>query len=194
MERMPFSDASQSMYPALPPGMKGHIRFKGVWDMQDLYEFMINYLREKKYKFHEKVYKHKHPSPFGAERQYVWQAVKDETDIYKFIMDIYIHTYDAQDIQVKTKDGEIKTFTKGRIWLEFGGGLEMYTDDRWAQKSFWANVRMFINNHLMRKKHGWDVWDLFIYREMQKLIWLTRRRLKMEYDEYEQKYWTGVHT
>lgn len=183
---------AQTMHPTIQ-GAGPHIRFKGVWDMQDLYEFMINYFRDKKYKFYEKIYKHKHPSPFGVERQYVWHAEKEETDVYRFIMDIYIHTYDAHDIEIKMKDGSLKTFTKGRIWIEFNGGVRMYEDERWGANKLWANLRIFINNYLMRKKHGWDIWDVLAYRELQKLVWLTRRRLKMEYDEYEQKYWTGVH-
>ena len=39
-----------------------YIRWTGVWDMQDLYESMVVWFRERKYKFHEKIYKHKHPS------------------------------------------------------------------------------------------------------------------------------------
>ena len=73
------------------------------------------------------------------------------------------------------------------------GGVNMYRDSRWNEKPLWANLRYFLNHFIMRKKHGWDVWDVLHYREMQRLIWLTRRRLKMEYDEYEQKHWTGVH-
>jgi hypothetical protein len=193
MKKITYDDFNQTMSPLLAKMPPPHIRFKGVWDMQDLYEFMISWLRERKYKFHEKVYKHKHPSPFGAERQYVWLAEKEETEIYKFQIEIFIHTYDAHDIQVKMKDGKIRTFTKGRIYLEFHSRIFMYNDERWAKNRFWANLRIFLNNYIMRKKHGWDEWDVLIYRETQKLIWLTRRRLKMEYDEYEQKYWTGVH-
>ena len=94
-----------------------HIRFKGVWDMQDLYEFMADYFRERKYKFYEAIYKHKHPSPYGVERQYVWHAEVDWDDVYTFHINTYIHTYDAHDIEVKTKEGKVKTFTKGRICL-----------------------------------------------------------------------------
>jgi hypothetical protein len=194
MREVPLSHFKQNMNTILGPNMPPpHIRFKGVWDMQDLYEFMINYLKEKKYKFHEKSYKHKHPSPFGVERQYVWQAEQVRDDVYKFLINVYIHTYDAQDIQVKMKDGTIKTYTKGRIWIEFNGGVEMFEDKRWSSKKFWGNLRIFLNNYILRKKHGWDIWDVLCYREVQKLVWLTRRRLKMEYDEFEQKNWTGVH-
>ena len=53
------------------------IRFKGVWDMEDLYESMVDWFRRRKYKFHEKIYKHKHQSPFVIEIQYIWQAVRE---------------------------------------------------------------------------------------------------------------------
>ena len=57
-----------------------YIKYKGIWDMEDLYESVIDWFRKRKYKFQEKIYKHKHPSPFGVERQYIWQAVRDETE------------------------------------------------------------------------------------------------------------------
>ena len=193
MPKLTFDNFNQSMYPVLGRMPQAHIRFKGVWDMQDLYEWMASYLREKKYKFYERIYKHKHPSPFGVERQYIWTAENLVDDVYLFVIHIYMHTYDAQDIQVKLKDGSVKTYTKGRIWVEFGGGVKMYEDERWVSNRFWASLRIFLNNYIMRKKHGWDIWDVLWYREVHKLVWLTRRRLKMEYDEYEQKNWTGVH-
>jgi hypothetical protein len=183
-----FKDADQLMdHPPL------HVRFKGVWDMQDLYEFMANYFKERKYKFYEKIYKHKHPSPYGVERQYCWHAETDVDDVYVYNIDVYMHTYDAHDIEVKTKEGNIRTFTKGRIWIELICHIKMYENHSWLKNRLWANLRIFLNNYIMRKKHGWDSWDVIYYRDVHKLVWLIRRRLKMEYDEYEQKYWTGVH-
>ena len=62
-----------------------YVRFKGIWDMQDLYETIADWFRRRKYKFHERVYKHKHPSPFGVERQYIWEAERRETDFIQFV-------------------------------------------------------------------------------------------------------------
>jgi len=170
-----------------------HIRYKGVWDMQDLYEFMINFMRERKYKFHEKIYKHKAPSPFGVERQYCWEASSVIDDVYTFVIQIYIHTYDAQDIPVTMKDGSQKLFTRGRLWMSFHGHVKMYEEHDWRERPFFAKLLMFMNDYILRKKHGWEVWDVLWYREVHKLIWLTRRRLKMENNDFEQKDWTGVH-
>ena len=70
-----------------------YIRYKGVWDMQDLYQSMVDYFMRKKFKFYERIYKHKHPSPFGIERQYIWRAVRKESEWLQFTVDIYYHTY-----------------------------------------------------------------------------------------------------
>jgi len=50
MAKITYKDFKQGMGMPIP-----HIRFKGVWDMQDLYESMISYFRERKYKFYEKT-------------------------------------------------------------------------------------------------------------------------------------------
>jgi len=99
----------------VPPPLK--IRYKGVWDMQDLYEGTVSWLRERKWKFHEKVYKHKHPSPFGAERQYVWMAEQNVDEWVRIQIDMYMHTYDAHDIEMIDKKGNKRIFTKGKIWV-----------------------------------------------------------------------------
>ncbi|MBR9699855.1 hypothetical protein GOV09_05335 [Candidatus Woesearchaeota archaeon] len=176
------------------PHPLSHIRFKGVWDMQDLYEFVANFLRERKYKFHEKIYKHKHPSPYGVEQQLVWEANQVVDDVYTYVINFYVHTYDAQDIQVKMKDGSVRTFTKGRVWIEITSHIDMYEHIGFGKNAFLAYLKIVMQSYLLRKRHGWIEWDVMMYREVQKLIWLMRRRLKMEYDEYEQKDWMGVHT
>ncbi|MDO8480848.1 MAG: hypothetical protein Q7S65_03440 [Nanoarchaeota archaeon] len=175
------------------PMPRPHLRFKGVWDMQDLYEFMISYFRDRKYKFYERQYKHKVPYPYGYERQQVWQAdaIFDET--YQWHINVYLHIYDAQDITVKMRDGNVRTFTKGRIWIEFSGRVTIFDDHRWLESPLAAELRSFLNKYIVKKRHQNGMWDVLMYREIQKLVWLTRRRLKMEYDDYEQRHWTGVH-
>ena len=172
---------------------QSHLRYRGVWDMQDLYEHMGNYFRDRKYKFHETLYKHKHPSPYGSERQYRWHASIVVDDVYNFWIDMYLHTYDAQEIQVRDEKGKTHTYTKGRLWIEFNGDMNLYRDERFKKNRFNATLKQFINNWLKRRVHGDEVWDVLAYRELQRVIWVFRRRLKLEYNTYEQKHWMGVH-
>ncbi|HLC64835.1 MAG TPA: hypothetical protein VJI46_01785, partial [Candidatus Nanoarchaeia archaeon] len=48
------------------------LRYKGVWDMDDLYKKMADWFRSRKYNFYERAFKHKTPTAFGKERQYNW--------------------------------------------------------------------------------------------------------------------------
>ena len=170
-----------------------YIRWTGVWDMQDLYEIMVGYLRGKKYKFHEKVYKHKHPSPFGVERQYIWEAERKFEDYLQFVINIYFHTYDAHDIEVVMPDGSKKEYTKGRLWMEFKGHIVYDWEKRWEETRFFRSLRSFYNKFIIKKKMEGIWWDLLWYREIHKLIALVKERLKMQSVGYEHRYWTGVH-
>ena len=49
------------------PTWPTYIQYKGVWDMQDLYEFVASFFSKNKFKFYEKRYIVKHPGPFGPE-------------------------------------------------------------------------------------------------------------------------------
>ncbi|MEA2037635.1 MAG: hypothetical protein U9O94_09060 [Nanoarchaeota archaeon] len=169
-----------------------YIRHKGVWDMQDLYETIANWFRQRKYKFHESVYKHKHPSPFGVERQYVWAADRKETDYIKFKYNVYIHTYDAHDVEVVTPEGTKKMFTKGRIWIEIKANIESDWEKRFAEKSFYSKIRDFYNKYVIRRNFT-QGWMPKIRYEMYELQALVKKRLKMESDEYEHRHGSGVH-
>jgi hypothetical protein len=170
-----------------------YIRYKGIWDMQDLYQSMVDYFRRKKFKFYERIYKHKHPSPFGVERQYTWRATRKESEYLHFQIDIYYHTYDAHDIEVVLPDGTKKTFTKGRLWMEFTGVMSYDWEKRWNENVFYAELKNFFNKYVIRKKmeHLW--WDQLWYRELHPLHEIIKEKLKMESQEYEHRYWTGVH-
>ncbi len=170
-----------------------YIKYKGVWDMQDLYESMIDWLRKRKFKFHEKIYKHKHPSPYGVERQHVWQATRNEEEYIQFVIDVYIHTYDAHDVEVKMKDGSMEKFTKGRIWFEFKGHIIYDYDKRFEKTAFYAQLRNFYNKYIVKKRMEQRWWDLLWYNNIQPLHNFVKERLKMESEGYEHRYWTGVH-
>lgn len=170
-----------------------YIRYKGVWDMQDLYQSMVDWFRERKYKFHELIYKHKHPSPFGIERQYIWRAERKESEYLLFVVNIYFHTYDAHDTEVVMNDGSKQTFTKGRIWMEFRGYMEYDWEKRWEKTAFYTKLRNFYNKYVIKKKMEQIWWDQLWYREIHQLHALVKERLKMESEGYEHRYWTGVH-
>ncbi len=182
----------------LPPTLKGmpmntgYFQYKGVWDMQDLYEFVASFFSRHKFKFYEKKYIQKRPGPFGPETYYVWEATRDIEEYYRGILNLFLHTYDTQDVEVVMKDGSKKTFTKGRLWIQFRGGIEMDYDNRWEENAFYANLRNFYHKYVIKKKIEGIWWDNFYYTVFLKLQSLVKERLKMESEGYEHRYFAGV--
>ncbi len=167
-----------------------YVRYKGIWDMQDLYESIADWFRKRKYKFQERVYKHKHPSPYGIERQYIWDAKRKENDFVEFHYDVYVHTYDAHDIEVVKPDGTKKIFTKGRIWIEIKSKSITDWEKRWKDRSFYASLKNFYNRYVIKRNfsQGWNPKKRY---EMYELQTMLKNRLKMEAGEYEQIHEAG---
>jgi hypothetical protein len=170
-----------------------YIKYKGIWDMQDLYQAMTDWFRRRKFRFYERIYKHKHPSPFGVERQYTWRATRKESEFLQFQIDIYYHIYDAYNVDIVMPDGTKKKMVKGRLWIEFKGNINYDWEKRWNDNAFFAELKNLFNKYILRKK--WEqIWFHQLYtREMHQLHALVKDRLKMESRGFEHRYKTGVH-
>jgi len=174
------------------PANTAYLQHKGVWDMQDLYEFLASFFSKNKFKFYEKKYIVKHPSPFGPETYYVWQAIRKVEEYYKYIIDIFLHTFDTQDVEVAMKDGSKRTFVKGRLWIQLIGRVETDYEKRWEEKAFYANLRAFYHKYVIWKKIEGIWWDNMYYTVFLKLHSLIKERLKMESEAYEHRYFHKV--
>ena len=170
-----------------------HIQYKGVWDMDDLVETMADFFRRQKFKLREKLAFSKRPSPFGKEWKTQWEAKRDVEDYYQYFVDIYFHTYDTQDIEVKMPDGSTKTYTKGRIWIQYNAKVIIDYEKKWEGNVFYAHLRNFYHKYVIQKKIEALWWDELHYKVGLKLRNLLQQRLKMETEEFEHRYFAGVH-
>lgn len=189
MASVKYKDIQQKMVAGI---FQLHIRYKGIWDMQDFYESAVSWLRDRKWKFHEMVYKHKHPSPFGVERQYIWMAEQNVDEFVNVRMDIYIHTYDAHDIEAIDKNQEKRIFTKGKIWVFMKTSVNFDYEGRFDKNSFLAQLKKFYVSYIIKKKimQGYSP----RYRtELVQLHHFMMRRLKMETRDFEYANIAGVH-
>ncbi len=175
------------------PFPTSYIQYKGVWDMQDLFETVYDFFKNQKFKFKEKFHFRKRPSAFGTEGKYIWEATRQVEDYYQFIVDMYIHPYDMQDIEVKLPDGTKKTYTKGRLWIQIVGRVELDYEKHWESNAFYAHLRNFYNKYIVQKKFEAIWWDELHYKVCNKLRNIIQQRLKMESEEYEHRYFAGVH-
>ncbi len=175
------------------PTPTAYIRYKGVWNMQELYEAMNNWFRSRKYKAYEKTYKHKAPSPFGHERQYEWDAVQPFEDYMQSHISVYMHTYDAQDIEMADPStGKKKVFTKGRIWIIIKLHVQFDYEKRWNESKFYSHLKDFYNKYVMRRR--WMEGFSPKYRtELFKLHHTLQKVLDMQTTEFEHQYAAGTH-
>ena len=179
------------MFQKAPPTPPTIIRFIGVWDMQDLYGSIADWFRRRKYKLHEKVYKHKHPSPFGVERQYIWQADRKENEYVMATLNLYFHTYDAHDIEMALPDGTKKIYTRGRLWMELRVKLTFDYEKKWNKKLFYKNLKKFYNDYIIRKRTLQGYSPKFRL-ELYRLHAFIKNRLKLENDQFEWRHAVGV--
>jgi len=174
------------------PAFTNYLQYKGVWDMQDLYEFLASFFNRNKFKFYESRLIQKNPGPFGPETYYVWVAFKDVEEYYRFHIRTFLHTFDTQNVEVVMKDGSKKAFTKGRLWIQFRGSVEMDYEKRWEENTFYSNLRNFYHKYVIRKKIEAIWWDTLYYKIFLKMQSLVKERLKIESEGYQHRYFSGV--
>lgn len=182
-----------STFGSKAPSPPAYIQYKGVWDMQDLFESVVDFLRNQKFKFQEKLILSKTPSPYGRERKYQWNAWKKKEEYYEYGVDIYLHSYDVNDIDVKLPDGTTKQYQKGRLWIQIMCHISVDYDKRWDKNLFFAQLGAFYNKYVVEKKLEAIWWDEMHYKVALKLRNLIQQRLKMESEEFENRYFAGVH-
>ena len=170
-----------------------YIQFKGVFDMQDLYETIADFFRQKKFKFYEKQQRLRKPGPFGTEVLYQFEATRKVEDYYKWIIYVNMETFDMHDIDVVLKDGTKKKMSKGRIWIQLYGKVETDYEKAWEKSAFLAQLKSFYNKYIVRKRMEGIWWDEMYYKVVMKLHALIKERLKMISQVSETRHHAGVH-
>ena len=82
------------------------VRFEGLFDFDGMYAAINDWGKNYNYLFHEKAYKHKVPSPKGAEKEFEWVLTKKITEDAKYEIKIDAHIWDLKEIEVKTHQGK----------------------------------------------------------------------------------------
>lgn len=170
-----------------------YVQYKGVFDMQDLYETIADFFRQKKFKFYEKFQRYRKPGPFGAEVLYQFEATRKVEEYYKWVINVNMETFDMHDIDVVLKDGAKKKMSKGRVWIQLEGKVETDYEKAWEKSAFLAHLKSFYNKYIVRKRMEGVWWDEMYYKIILKLHALIKERLKMASEGYEARHHSGVH-
>ena len=170
-----------------------YMQYKGVLDMQDLYESIVDFFMQKKFKFYEKQHRYRKPGPFGHEILHQFEATRKVEDYYMWVVDVNIETFDMHDVEVVLKDGTRKKMTKGRLWIQITHKCITDYEKDWQKSAFLAHLRSFYNKYVVRKKYEGVWWDELYYNIVLKLHALIKERLKMASEGYETRHHDRTH-
>ncbi|MAG60709.1 hypothetical protein CL619_02875 [archaeon] len=105
------------------------VRYNGLFDFDTLYAAVIDWGKNYGYKVYENYYKHKVPSPKGAEQQLGINLSKSVNDFVKYNIVISIRTWDMMEVNVDVA-GRIKHLTNARVEVK----IEHIVDMDWQRK------------------------------------------------------------
>ncbi|MDO8741074.1 MAG: hypothetical protein Q7J54_05885 [Candidatus Woesearchaeota archaeon] len=160
-----------------------HYKIKkvGIVDLDGLYRLMHRWYVDRNYYFEEPTYKHKVPSPAGAEEEFEWFGWRKMNDYVKYWILAYMHFYEMKEVEI-IKDGKKKKMIRARVYIEVWGTMEWDWQKRWQGSKFLENVRKFMDQYffMTRDKIGSSVWgDRLMYVAM-KLHSEIKEHLEME--------------
>ena len=170
-----------------------YLQYKGIFDMQDLYQTIADFFKEKKFKFYEKQQRLRRPGPFGAEVRHEFQAIRNVEEYYRWEVNVNMETFDMHDVEVLGRNGLRKKMSKGRLWIQMYGNCETDYEKVWEKSAFLAQLKSFYNKYIVRKTFEGIWWDELYYKVFMRLHALIKERLKMASEGFEQRHFGGVH-
>lgn len=127
------------------------IRYKGLFDLDELYRIIFNWLVSKGFEVHEHKYKSIVLPAEGRERSFDWNAYKKGNEFVMVWIFIHFQIQDVYKIEV-VQNGEKKTLTKGRVFIRVAYDIEMDFSERYAYSKFHKTILNFIVNFMWAKK------------------------------------------
>jgi hypothetical protein len=176
-------------YPSSMPTRNFILRYKGLFDFDGLYNTMVQYLKANRYWFHEYKYKHKVPSPLGAEQEIFWKGEKKITEYIQYRILVAFHLWEVTEVEVVQK-GVKKTLTNARMEIQLRGWMDIDYEKRYETSTFLQNLKDFYNKYIVRRELESIYWDTLHYR-CQKFLSVIKDYLDMQAKGYEYRGYLG---
>jgi len=108
------------------------VRYQGLFDFDAVYAAIIDWAKNYGYIWHEQTYKHKVPSPSGAEQEWLWFLEKEVNEYIHYKIKIKAKTYDMSEVEVQTETGAKKTISSGKIKMTIIGTTKVDWQKKFA--------------------------------------------------------------
>ncbi len=154
------------------------VHYQGIFDYEGLMRVIVRWLKDRRYWFHEDLYKHKPGTELGREHELKWHGEKHITDMYGYHIYIYLHAWDMQDVEV-IRGGVKKTLTKARLEVWIWGTIKFDYQGRFLRNKLSQFLAFFYLKYVSWPFVSGEVHDVLHYRII-KLQTLVKEFLGME--------------
>ena len=139
------------------------VRYRGLFDWGGLYLTMADWFKRNRYYLHEEMYKHKVPSPRGAEQELRWIAEISVNEWIKHTIVLDIHLWDMTEVEV-VKDGKKKLLTNARLEIVMRGTLTTDWQNKFEKNKFTRALGQFYDKYVIRRELESVFGDMLVYR------------------------------
>jgi len=166
-----YKESIGELYPA-------RIKYRGIYDLDALYKFMANWLRQRRYRVYETLYKAR-----GQELEIKIRGEREKSGFVMEVLTIDYISYGEYDIDVVI-NGKKKKMANARMLIKISGDiLAPYSDifgrSRWTHNAMERRLLNLFRNWFMKRELESVYWDT-LYYEMQKFQGAIKDVLKME--------------
>ena len=147
------------------------IRYKGIFNLDELYKIVHDWLVSRGYQVHEHKYKSIILPHGGKERAFDWACFRPVTEFVMFHINVHFQIQDVVEVEV-VKDGEKQSLHKGRILIRIQHAVELDWNERLAYKSWHQSILKFMGTVMYKKKMDtlWEDKLRFKCYELQNVV------------------------
>ena len=131
-----------------------HVRYKGVYDYESLYKYVLNFLNDRKFDVEEARYKDKDAGPFGHEIEHKWRAEREVTPFIQYKMSVDTHFWDVKEFKADTQNGS-KLLTNGKFHIIINGTIVFDWQDTY-KSGFWRWFLEFYVTKLFKNYYEYE--------------------------------------
>lgn len=163
------------------------LKYDGLFDFEGLYAAITDWAKNYGFLWHESDYKHKVPSPNGAEQEMRWIIEKNVTDYIQYEITFDVHMWDMQELEIE-QDGLKKPIVKARIYIIIKGKMVYDWQEKFSGSKFTEKLGDWYNK-IMQKDIESKI-DPLYYR-MWNLHAIIRKYFDMQAKKYAYKGYLG---
>lgn len=166
------------------------LRYGGLFDFDSLYAAVIDWAKNYGYMWHEIDYKHKVPSPAGAEQEFKWEITKKITDYIKEEIGFTVHMWDLLEVEVDV-DGKKKSLSNAKIYIVMKGTLTWDWQKKFSKGGKIAKKLGDWYRGVVHKKEVESIYNDQLYYRMWNLHAILKKYFDMQTKKYAYKGYLG---